>query len=207
MLILASGSPYRKKQLSDLGLDFEAVKPSLDEDALKASWVGKNKGKMTLEKSKKLAAHLACEKAKSLARDGAIVIGSDQLAFFGGEILGKPGSFERAFSQLKRMRGRTHSLVTAVSLSYGRGKTVTKVVVAQVKMVKASDQEIKRMLEFDQPYDCAGAYKLESAGPMLIESIRVSDLTSIVGLPVLTTLELLRKIKAPLVFKKRDENE
>lgn len=206
MLILASGSPYRKKQLSDLGLVFKSVQPSLHEDQAKTEWQKKNRGRMTLAKSKKLAGFLSAEKAKSVAQSGDIVIGSDQLVFFNGEILGKPGNFDRAFSQLKKMRGRTHSLVTAVSLWYGRGKVVTKVVVAQVKMIKASDEEIRRMLMFDKPFDCAGAYKIESAGLTLIESIRVSDSTAIMGLPVLTTLAMLRKIKAPLEFEMRKES-
>lgn len=160
---------------------------------------------MTLSKSKNLAAFLAAEKAKSLAKPADIVIGSDQLVYFNGEILGKPGSFDRAFSQLKKMAGKTHSLVTAVSLCYGRGKIVTKVVLAQVKMNKSSDEEIRRSLIFDKPFDCAGAYKIESAGPTLIESIRVSDSTAIVGLPILTTLAMLRKIKAPLEFEATKE--
>lgn len=205
MLVLASGSKYRQKQLSDLGLKFTAERPTADEEALKTQWMQQQKGALTLAKSQKLAAFLSEEKAKSVwaskqtTRD-LFVVGSDQLVFFDGQILGKPGDASTAFRQLKKMSGKTHSLVTAVSICYGRDKAVTKVITARVKMNKLSSDEIEKTLEKDEPYDCAGAYKLESMGLTLIESITVSDSTSLIGLPVVTMLGLLRKLKAKLEF-------
>lgn len=205
MLILASGSQYRQKQLSDLGLRFTATRPTADEEALKSQWLRRQKDPLTLAKSQKLAAYLSEEKAKSVWKSqsntkNAFVIGSDQLVFFNGRILGKPGNELTAFKQLKQMSGKTHSLVTAVSICYGRDKVVTKVITARVKMNKLNSDEIQKTLEKDEPYDCAGAYKLESMGLTLIESINVSDSTALIGLPVVTMLGLLRKLKAKLEF-------
>lgn len=199
MLILASSSKYRQKQLSDLGLKFKALKPRSDERALKRFWHNQHKGQLSLKKSKDLAQFLAIEKAKSVLPDVNLqkdfVIGSDQLVFFENTILEKPGSKIKAFSQLKKMRGKTHFLVTAVAFCYGNNKIMTKVIVARVKMAKTTDKEILNTLNLDRPFDCAGAYKIESSGLRLIDSIQVDDFTSIVGLPVITLLQMLRKIE------------
>src|SRR4051794_22326304 len=112
-LILASTSPYRRAQLEKLGVPFRCVAPRVDEEALKRGW-----GEMPpLE----LARRLAMAKAASVAEvePGASVIGGDQLVDLDGEVLGKPGSVERAVAQLARMAGRDHRLITSLAVQCG----------------------------------------------------------------------------------------
>ena len=192
-LILASQSPYRKKQMEDFGLSFKAVKPKFEEDSLK-------KLKISPEK---LASRLAYEKAKSISQEKpeAWVVGSDQLVALGSQILGKPGSRQKAINQLCEMSGRSHRLITAVSLVGPKGKKYHEVVVAKIKMRKLSRQEIISYVYRDKPYDCAGSYRFESAGYSLVEKITVSDPSSLIGLPMIALGKLLRKTREPIPLK------
>ena len=192
-LILASQSPYRKKQMEDFGLSFKAIKPLFDEDSLK-------KLKISPEK---LAARLSFEKAKSISEKHpeAWVIGSDQLVALGSKILGKPGSRQKAISQLSEMNGRSHRLITAVCLLGPNGKKFEDTVVAKIKMRKLTRQEILAYVYRDKPYDCAGAYRFESGGYSLVEKMIVSDPSSLMGLPMIALGTLLRKTKEHIPFK------
>ena len=86
-IILASTSKYRKQLLQQLKIDFETLSPTNDEDLQKEIFLKTN---MELtDRPKKLAEHLAIEKAKSVAQKNSIVIGSDQLLQFQNKIYGK----------------------------------------------------------------------------------------------------------------------
>lgn len=185
-IILASQSPYRKKQLEDLGLKFKAVRPLFDEDTLKNTGLS----------PRVLAKKLAIAKARSLSQlyPNDVIIGADQLVAFKNKILGKPGSFKKAFAQLKSMSGQKHELVTAVAVHYN-GRTVTKLVTAKIEMRRLSDNEIRSYLMIDRPYDCAGSYKFEKAGLSLVKRLHVTDPSSLIGLPLISLTEILRSIK------------
>ena len=107
-LILASTSKYRGALLAQLGFPFESIAPGVDEDQFKQ--IGLNPADLALKLSEM--------KAHSVAtlRPDACIIGSDQVCHLDGQILGKPGSFEKARDQLLRMQGKTHELLTAVTV-------------------------------------------------------------------------------------------
>ena len=109
-LVLASSSRYRKELLSRLGLPFTTASPDVDETPLPD------------EKPAETASRLAFLKAAAVGKQypGAIVIGSDQVAEWQGKPIGKPGSFEKAFEQLKSMRGRQVLFHTALCVRDGR---------------------------------------------------------------------------------------
>lgn len=183
-LILASTSPYRKAQLSQLGLPFTTQKPICDEDAEKKAW------KSNIED---LALHLAIKKAQSLASPECTVIGGDQMVLFQGEILGKPGTKEKAIDQLSRLQGQTHSLITAISIAY-KNQILNHVDVTQMHMKKLNSEQIQRYIGLDQPFDCAGSCKIEKHGIALFENIETKDFTSIQGLPLLALSKILGSI-------------
>ena len=105
-LILGSTSRYRLELLQRLQIPFEVVAPDVDERPLPG------------EPPAKLAGRLALAKARAVARQypAAVVIGSDQVADLHGLPLGKPGSYERAVTQLRHMRGQTVVFQTAVAV-------------------------------------------------------------------------------------------
>ncbi len=184
-LILASSSPYRKELLARLRVPFQSVSPGIDEDAWHRSDLLPDI----------LARELALAKAKVVAErfPECVVIGSDQVASLGEEILTKPGSAERAIEQLTRLAGKTHQLWTAVCIISPDRKDGS---VDQTNLVmrKLSPDAIARYVQADMPIDCAGAYKIESLGISLFERVQTVDPTAIVGLPLTFVSEILRQL-------------
>jgi septum formation protein len=183
-LVLASSSPYRRAQLSQLGVPFGAQSPDVDEDAFKTLSADPSTTALTL------AAH----KARDVARryPESHVLGADQLVDLSGEILGKPESPEAAVAQLMRLEGRAHRLLTAIALVGPGGGAHTHLEVHTLHMRGLSRSEIERYVTRDEPLDCAGSYKIECAGIALFERIEGHDFTAIVGLPLLALTSMLR---------------
>ena len=184
-LILASTSPYRRRLLERLRLPFTCIDPAIEESMRDG------------ESPRARACRLATEKALSVAetlQGEAIVIGSDQVACLGTQILHKPGTPELAEQQLAASSGQTVQFWTAVSLWTSPGETLTqRVVPCEVKMRALSTDEISRYVALDQPLDCAGSFKWESLGITLFEAMRTADPTALEGLPLIALSELLRE--------------
>ena len=190
-VILASQSPYRKQQLEHLGLKFKAEKPLVDEEKLKHEFAESYPAQ--------LAGKLARAKAESLKEKypDALIIGADQLVQHKGEVLGKTENFDNAFRQLKNLQGDTHELLTAICCLY-QGKVFEKIISARLKMRRLDDAMIKSYLELDEPYDCAGSYKVEKAGSQLFDFIACPDFTAIQGLPLMALSESFLYFGLPL---------
>jgi septum formation protein len=179
-LVLASQSPYRRAQLESFGLKFITDKPLVDEEALKTQGP-KDLAELTRFLSSKKALSL------KLKYPNAVILGSDQLTDFHGERLDKPGSHERAFEQLKKMSGQEHRLITSLSVLFGE-TTLNYTDVTRIRLKTLDPDLITAYLKADQPYDCAGAYKIERAGLCLVESIESKDPSAIQGLPMMSLM-------------------
>jgi septum formation protein len=191
-LILASTSPYRRKLLERLHLPFTCVDPAVEETI--------REGESAADRACRLATAKAAAAAKSLESE-AIVIGSDQVACLGTQILHKPGTLEAAEKQLAASSGQTIHFWTAVSLSRNPAKTsLQRLVPCEVKMRELSVAEITQYVAFDRPLDCAGSFKWESLGITLFEGMHTNDPTALEGLPLIALSELLREagISLPL---------
>lgn len=182
-LILASTSRYRRALLERLGVPFTAIAPDVDEASVKAR----------IGEPDAAAVALARAKAEAVAAEhrDAVVIGSDQIATIDGRILDKPGSAARAIEQLQSLRGRTHRLVTAVAIAHPAG-LVEFVDVTSLTMRAVDDAALARYVAAEQPFDCAGSYKIEGRGIALFATISSADQTAIVGLPLLRLAQELR---------------
>jgi septum formation protein len=111
-LVLASTSPYRRELLQRLGLPFTVQKPLFDEDSAKHTFLEAR------PQPKELCRFLGCEKARSLSTLENCVIGGDQILVLGSQIFGKPGTTEKACAQLSHMQGKTHELLTSVTVFF-----------------------------------------------------------------------------------------
>jgi septum formation protein len=182
-LILASTSPYRRELLARLGLPFLCVPPGVVESEFLD----------LAHDPAELVRTLASAKAAAVAAQhpGAVVIGSDQLVAFEGQVLGKPGSVERAVSQLLALAGREHQLLTAVAIADTDGVEIY-LDVARLWVRPLTLQEARRYVDAEQPLDCAGSYKIEGLGITLFDRIESADQTAIIGLPLLAVCKLLR---------------
>lgn len=182
-LILASTSPYRKELLERLQVPFECQAPNVDEDELKAKGLA----------PQELAVQLAFLKAKAVAENfpNAIVIGGDQVANLDGEILGKPGSKEKAVDQLLKMQGKTHQLITAISIVHGK-RVETFSNITTLKMKAFTKEQLSYYVSQDNPINCAGSYMLEKLGIALFDTIESSDHSAIQGIPL---IELSKRLE------------
>ncbi len=187
MLIVATTSAYRLALLDRLGLTYRAVAHRADERALEPSGAG-----VTPED---VALMLARAKAESLAAEfpGALILGSDQVVALDGELLHKPGDAENAVAQLRRMAGRTHRIVTAVALRRPDGTFDSHVDVHVMRMRALPEAALRAYVAADQPYDCAGSYKIEGLGIALFEAAAGEDYTGIIGLPLTAVVTLLAR--------------
>ena len=184
-LVLASTSPYRRLLLKQLQLPFVAVAPDYVE---------------TIDPHLSpalLVRHLALGKAHSLLEQypDALIIGSDQVFVDQrGRALGKPGSFDAAFTQLKQMAGRTHNFYTGLALVDGRtGTHQCDYATFSVTLRPLSDQQIRAYLQREQPYDCAGSFKIEGLGIALMEKMAGDDYNSLIGLPLIKLVSMLEQ--------------
>jgi len=184
-LVLASTSPYRRRLLERLGVPFRCLAPRFDEAAFPADGLD----------PLALAESLAFQKTLSVEPEaaGSAIIGSDQLVSLDGTIYGKPGTAEKAVEQLVSMSGRSHQLFTALVVRHS-GQTIRHVDVTILRMRPLAPEAIRRYVERDKPYDCAGSYKLEEGGIALFERIETEDHTAITGLPLITLVSILREL-------------
>ncbi|MBW2714000.1 MAG: septum formation protein Maf [Deltaproteobacteria bacterium] len=188
-LILASTSPYRKVLLEQLGIPFQCVAPLFDEERWKDSDLN----------PVELVTELAQQKALSIAvsHPKAVVIGSDQMAVSEGKLLGKPGSRESAIEQLSELSGKSHELLTAVALCH-KSQVITFLNRTRLSMRNLDREQIERYVDADEPWDCAGAYKIESRGISLFNEIETQDHTAIQGLPLIELSSQLLLLGYPI---------
>ncbi len=183
-LVLASTSAYRRQLLQRLGVPFTVAAPHVDEAPLPG------------EPPSELVRRLARDKAEEVARRqrNALVVGSDQIAICGAEVLGKPGSGERAVAQLQKLSGQKAVFHTAVHVLHSdTGANDSHVDVTTVHFRRLTDEEIRRYVARDRPYDCAGGFKIESLGVALFSRVESQDPTGLVGLPLVWLAGALRR--------------
>ena len=165
-------------------IPFECSSPDIDETP------GQNESPVDM------VVRLAVGKAQSVANNnpGAIVIGSDQIAVFEDQIIGKPGSHRMASEQLLSFSGKAVEFLTAVSVCCTeREFREQHIDTTRVSFRDLQADEIERYLEIEKPYDCAGAFKAESLGITLFEGITSEDPTALIGLPLIQTASMLRR--------------
>ena len=175
-IFLASSSQYRRGLLDRFLDEYEAVSPRIDES--NEEGLG----------PQELASYLARKKAETVsvnARD-ALVIGADQLAVLDDQVLGKPGDHQKAIEQLLAASGKTVTFLTAVCILDPVGRTRHEHVDHTSVRFRQFDRRLAEVyLRHDEPYDCAGSFKLEGAGFVLFESVDTDDPTALIGLPMI----------------------
>ncbi|MDX1500088.1 MAG: Maf family protein [Woeseiaceae bacterium] len=181
-IVLASTSPYRRGLLDRFLDEFETVSPDVDERAEDDP------------DPEALATRLARLKAEAVAvssRD-ALIIGADQLAVLEGRIIGKPGDHQKAVEQLLAAAGKTMTFLTAVCMLDPVTKTrYEHVDQTSVRFRKFDRRLADAYLRHDEPYDCAGSFKIEGSGFLLFQAVKTDDPTALIGLPMIWVADRL----------------
>lgn len=188
-LVLASASPVRNWVLKNAGLTFEVDAAEIDEAEIKkdchAAATTAEGVATTLAEAKALAV--------SRRRPDAWVIGADQVLVFEGTIFDKPMDVEEAASHLRRFRGRSHDLVSAVCVAFGsRSRWLySEVVTLHVRDFSNAFLDTYIADAGESILASVGAYRLEGLGAQLFSRIE-GDYFAVLGLPLLPLLNFLR---------------
>jgi septum formation protein len=183
-LVLASTSKYRRALLERLGVPFMVNGPLVDEAALPD------------EDPVALVHRLSRAKAQAVAERFplGVIIGSDQVAVRGRVVLGKPGTIDRCFEQLKDASGQRVTFYTGVHLIDAKNRRhEAHVDTTTVTFRPLADKEIRSYIAKDNPLDCAGGFKAESLGISLFDRIDSQDPTALTGLPLIWVSGALRR--------------
>lgn len=183
-IVLGSTSPFRKAILDKLNISFQTDKPEVDETPLEN------------ETAIELVERLAVLKAEAVAQrwNDALIIGSDQVALFDGEILGKPHTHENAVKQLTRFSGNKVTFLTGLAvIDTQTGKTQSLVEPFEVHFKQLTESDIESYLLAEKPYNCAGSFKSEALGICLFEKLVGEDPNTLIGLPLIKLVGLLKE--------------
>lgn len=185
-LTLASASPRRRVLLGALERPFKVVTAAIDE----TQWPG--------EAPIAYARRLAEAKARAVAAGGTrgVIIGADTIVVLDGVVLGKPPTPEVARDHLRRLRGRSHLVVTAVAaLDTDQDRLVEGVEGTAVWLRSFTDEEIERYVAGGEVMDKPGAYAIQHDHFAPVACLQGSE-TNVIGLPLALVADLLARLAA-----------
>jgi septum formation protein len=183
-LVLASTSPFRRQLLERLGVPFETFAPQVDES--------RQPGEPATQLVRRLAEAKA--RAGASAFPDALIIGSDQVAVCGDDILGKPGTHDNARRQLAHLAAQRVTFHTGLCLFDSRSASMRlDLVPYHVTFRALTEAQIDRYLRAEQPYNCAGSFKSAGLGISLFEAMEGEDPSALIGLPLIRLVSWLNE--------------
>jgi septum formation protein len=188
-IVLASTSPRRKELLEKIGLKFQVDSSGFPEN------LGRDLPPEGLVKFNSIG------KASSLAANypDAIIIAADTIGVIDDCVIGKPHTSEEAVKMLQRLSGKTHRVITGLTvLDTGSKKMLTRTVETRVHIKDLDPSEIQRYVQTGEPLDKAGAYAIQGLGALIVEKI-IGDYYNVVGLPLNTLSECLKELGVNLL--------
>lgn len=189
-IVLASGSPRRLELLRQIGLR-PIVEPADVDETLDS---GLTLVEALVSLADRKAEHVAKRYTANIRHFAPIVIGADTIVVLDDKIIGKPNSAESASATLQMLSGRTHKVLTGVSIiDTSDGSTYETLSVTNVKIRELSAAEIADYVDSGEAFDKAGAYAIQGQAAVFIEEIR-GDYTNVVGLPIANVYQVLRRI-------------
>jgi septum formation protein len=190
MLYLASQSPRRRQLLEQLGVSFRVMDVDVPEQRLPD------------ESPQAYVSRVARDKARAglaLVRDDAdaIVLGADTEVVLGDEVFGKPRDAADAVSMLRRLSGRSHTVMSVLWL-VGAVAESDAVSLSTVRFAALQEAAITDYVATGEPFGKAGAYAIQGRGAVMIEHLEGSY-SGVMGLPLFETAQLLRRSGVALV--------
>ena len=181
MIILASQSPRRQELMKLTGLPFTVRAADIDETMDKSLPVVQEVTRVSRRKAQAIAESAAA---------GDIVIAADTIVVIDGRELGKPRSQDEALAMLRLLSGRTHEVVTVLSVCCG-ARIESEAAVTKVTFRSLSDTELRAYVATGEPMDKAGSYGIQGYGAMFVSHLE-GDYFSVMGLPLCPLCRMLR---------------
>lgn len=182
-VVLASSSPRRRELLSLVGIPHVVQPADIDESPLPD------------EEPAALATRLAREKAHRVAESvsaDSLVVAADTIVVLDGDVLGKPSSVEDAERALRRLSGRTHTVVTGMACAFN-GRLVSDVELVSVTFRALDDDEIRDYVATGEPMDKAGSYGIQGHGATIVRRID-GDYFAVMGLSLVVMTALMQRL-------------
>ncbi len=188
MLHLASQSPRRRQLLEQLGVDFTVLNVAVPEQ------------RASTETPQAYVSRVARDKARAglallTETDGSLVLGADTEVVLADEVFGKPQDAAEATAMLRRLSGRTHTVISAVWL-VGAQHEHRATCISQVTFAELSAAEVAAYVATGESFGKAGAYAIQGRGATLIAHLQGSY-SGVMGLPLFETVRLLRDAGVP----------
>jgi septum formation protein len=180
-LILASASPRRRELLTQIGIEFQQQVADIDET--------QRPGELPID----YVSRMALEKARTVhavAQADVPVLGADTSVVIDGRVLGKPADYPHAHEMLRQLSGRSHEVLSAVALVYGREAVAVNQ--SKVWFRDIGDSEIEAYWRSGEPRDKAGAYAIQGLAATFIQQLEGSY-SAVMGLPLYETARLLQE--------------
>jgi septum formation protein len=187
-VILASASPRRRELLTLIGIAHEVRPADIDESLLPTEGPVAHAERLARAKAHAIAEH----------EPGAVVIAADTIVVVDGDVLGKPRDAAAAHAMLRRLSGRTHTVLTAIAVAR-ESRTESAVESVDVTFRALSDEEIDDYIATGEPMDKAGAYGIQGYGATIVERVD-GDYFSVMGLGLRRLVDLLDRVGAPYRF-------
>jgi septum formation protein len=189
-LILASASPRRAEILRNAGLEFEVHPAHVDETRFPGESPEDYVRRLGDAKARVAAEHAARKHTRG------IIIGADTAVVAAGELLGKPSGIEDARRMLRLLSGRTHDVLTGVSvLRVPEGTSALHVETTRVTFLELSNHDIEDYIATGEPFDKAGAYGIQGIGRRFVVRIEGSYF-NVMGLPLSKVVSLIRALES-----------
>ena len=185
-VVLASASPRRRELLRLIGIEHEVRPADIDERYLPH------------ETPRAHAERLAREKAIAIHENDAVTIGSDTIVVVDGDVLGKPRDRGHAAEMLRRLSGRSHTVMTGVAVCW-RDRTASGLEEVGVTFRPLTDGEIERYIDTGEPMDKAGAYGIQGFGATIVERVD-GDYFAVMGLALNRLVGLCRSLGLGYAF-------
>ena len=181
-VILASSSPRRRQLLDLIGITHEVFPADLDETYLAGEIPDAHAERLARAKAEAVAS----------AHPDGLVIGADTIVVVDGIVLGKPRDTEDAVRMLGMLSDRSHTVMTAVAVTYA-GRTESCVEQVEVTFMPLGDEDIRRYVATDEPMDKAGAYGIQGYGATIVRRID-GDYFAVMGLSLVRLVALMQKV-------------
>ena len=192
-IYLASQSPRRRELLAQIGVAYELLLPTPDEDAENLEVVLPGEApEIYVQRVTALKLIAARARLASVGGQNKPILCADTTVALGSNILGKPGDAADAQRMLHALAGQTHRVFTAVAIGWGE-KTIQALCKSEVTFATLSDAEIADYVASGEPMGKAGAYGVQGRAAAFIARIQGSY-SGIMGLPLYETAQALREL-------------
>lgn len=188
-LILASQSPRRQQLLGQMGLSFQVKIADIDE---------------TMDpglSAREAVAEVSARKARAVeAERGDVIVAADTIVVVDGRVLGKPHSEDEAKKMLRLLSGRTHQVMTGLTVRRDE-KIVSTTEITKVTFREMSEREIESYVASGDPMDKAGSYGVQGLAAVFVSSLE-GDYFNVMGLPLCALCPLLRQFGVEILGEK-----